>query len=135
MRKSSWKDNNTLIKFNEFSDSDFLIRGISDSLKNNDFKVIDLMKIDYGRACAELFLKFLSDKNKKLIVEWDSPDAGWRQIEAASRLYYNVYNNEISEDDPNYWELTRSHLRFWYEDDENFKAEQNVINALKDYMK
>lgn len=135
MRKSSWKDNNTLIKFNEFSDSNSLIRGISDSLKNNDFKVIDLIKIDYGRACAELSLKFLSDKNKKLIVEWDSPDAGWRQIEAASRLYYNVYNNEISEDDPNYWELTRSHLRFWYEDDENFKAEQNVINALKDYMK
>jgi len=135
MRKSSWKDNNTLIKFNEFSDSNFLIRGISDSLKNNDFEVVDLIKIDYGRACAELFLKFLADKNKKLIVEWNSPDAGWRQIEAASRLYYNVYNNEISEDDPNYWELTRSHLRFWYEDDENFKAEQNVINALKDYMK
>jgi translation initiation factor 2 alpha subunit (eIF-2alpha) len=135
MRKSSWKDNNTLIKFNEFSDSNFLIRGISNSLKNNDFEVVDLIKIDYGRACAELSLKFLSDKNKKLIVEWNSPDSGWRQIEAASRLYYNVYNNEISEDDPNYWELTRSHLRFWYEDDENFKAEQNVINALKDYMK
>ncbi len=135
MGKSSWKDNNTLIKFNEFFDSNYLIRGISDSLKNNDFKVIDLIKIDYGRACAELFLKFLSDKDKKLIVEWNSPDAGWRYIEAAPRLYYNVYNNEISEDDPNYWELTGSHLRFWYEDDENFKAEQNVINALKDYMK
>ena len=135
MRKSSWKDNNTLIKFNEFFDSNFLIRGISDSLKNNDFKVIDLMKIDYGRACAELFLKFLSDKNKKLIVEWNSPDAGWRQIEAAPRLCYNVYNNEISEDVPYYRELTGSHLRFWFEDDENFKAEQNVINALRDYLK
>ena len=89
--KKAWKDNNTLGRLNESRDSDFYIKKITESLKNNDFEVVDFIKIDYSRACAELSLKFLSDLGKKLIVEWDSQDAGWKCIEAARRLYYNVY--------------------------------------------
>lgn len=137
----TWKEENLLYKMKESSgritERDF--DSILEKIYKGEFEILNVKRKSYSNGTADIKVDVPSLRGKRLEVEWNS-NSSWYYPESASRLYYNIYKDNISEDDPLYWELKYSHDRWCIdEDDENYNrkeaSEVKLSSAISSYIK
>lgn len=128
---NSWKENNSIYRIKEHSSHNF--EGVWEKIYKGEYEILNVRKISYSIGAADIKIDIPSLKGKRLEVEWSS---GWDYPSAADRLYFNVYEANVSPEDPFYWETLYSHVRFYTNGNDQKKvvAESRLASSIKSYI-